>query len=605
MSSSPASAVPPQSKPEAESGASATAANSVAPTKKSRGVAGHLWDVITSLRLAVAILALSAVLVFLGTLAQVGEGLYLAQERWFKSWIILRQEGDGWWVPPVFPGGYLLGTLFLVNMLCSHFRRFQHPPGGLSRMLAHYAVVFFALYLITWKLLWSPLYFSFASIGMLVLDLFVCRRGSGPLEESGRKLGVDAVHLGIAVLLVGQLSTDMLAEETHMSFREGETVSHSESRFESELVFLRDAKDNPSAMDEVTAIPEALVKAGGPIRHDSLPFTITVKEWMVNSILASRAGVMETQTTLQGAFASLEANYSSPEMLAPQARLAMQTPGRVTVWNEVLKANGESPTPDLAAAAERIAAQPEKAKKVLEDLKTRFRAEMLGRFKNPGPRNPNAGDMIVAAIQLEKNQPVTETSPPPQASTPVAQRYMVAPLPEARDMESRNIPSAIVEITGPSGSLGTWIVSPHLKEQTFEYDGRSWRVALRIKRTYHPFSMTLLKTTHEVYPGTDIPKDFRSRVRINNPQTGESREAEIYMNAPLRYAGLTFYQYQMGRDELDQSRGTSALQVVRNPGWFSPYFGCALVSYGMARHFLIYLLRFTRGRRKASAPAAA
>ncbi len=45
----------------------------------------------TSLKLAVAILGTSAVLVFLGTLAQVNEGLYQAQARWFKQWIVIRQ----------------------------------------------------------------------------------------------------------------------------------------------------------------------------------------------------------------------------------------------------------------------------------------------------------------------------------------------------------------------------------------------------------------------------------------------------------------------------------------------------------------------------------
>jgi cytochrome c biogenesis protein ResB len=69
--------------------------------------------------------------------------------------------------------------------------------------------------------------------------------------------------------------------------------------------------------------------------------------------------------------------------------------------------------------------------------------------------------------------------------------------------------------------------------------------ALRPERIYFPFSMELLKATHTVYEGTDIPKDFRSRVQLQNPQTGENREVEISMNHPLRYAGLTFYQYQM------------------------------------------------------------
>ena len=41
---------------------------------------------------------------------------------------------------------------------------------------------------------------------------------------------------------------------------------------------------------------------------------------------------------------------------------------------------------------------------------------------------------------------------------------------------------------------------------------------------------------------------------IDNPQRRESREVDIYMNNPLRYEGLTFFQYQMGRDEVERSR---------------------------------------------------
>ena len=64
-----------------------------------------IWKFFTSLRLTVVLLALGLVLVFLGTLAQVHEGLWSAQTRWFKELFIVRQAGDPWWVPPVFPGG--------------------------------------------------------------------------------------------------------------------------------------------------------------------------------------------------------------------------------------------------------------------------------------------------------------------------------------------------------------------------------------------------------------------------------------------------------------------------------------------------------------------
>ena len=52
-----------------------------------------------------------------------------------------------------------------------------------------------------------------------------------------------------------------------------------------------------------------------------------------------------------------------------------------------------------------------------------------------------------------------------------------------------------------------------------------------------PFSLQLLKFHHDIYPGTDIPKNFSSRVRLQSLDTGENREVLIYMNNPLRYAG--------------------------------------------------------------------
>ena len=71
------------------------------------------------------------------------------------------------------------------------------------------------------------------------------------------------------------------------------------------------------------------------------------------------------------------------------------------------------------------------------------------------------------------------------------------------------------------------------------------------------------------------------------------------MNNPLRYQGLTFYQYQMGGDEAGDNRGSSVLMVVRNPGWLTPYAGCALVGAGMAIQFLMHLTRFVSKRRPA------
>ena len=103
--------------------------------------------------------------------------------------------------------------------------------------------------------------------------------------------------------------------------------------------------------------------------------------------------------------------------------------------------------------------------------------------------------------------------------------------------------------------------------------GTNWRCGSQ--RFYKPFSLHLVEFKHDRYPGTDIPKNFSSRVRLQRPDTGEDREVLIYMNNPLRYAGETFYQASFDRDD----QGT-ILQVVRNPSWLTPYFSCVLVAPG-------------------------
>ena len=66
------------------------------------------------------------------------------------------------------------------------------------------------------------------------------------------------------------------------------------------------------------------------------------------------------------------------------------------------------------------------------------------------------------------------------------------------------------------------------------------------------------------------------------------------MNNPLRYDGATFYQSQMSEDG-----GSSTLQVVRNPGWLTPYAACILVALGLGTQFTIHLVGFVSKRRNA------
>ena len=342
----------------------------------------------TSLRLTVVLLAFAIILVFIGTLAQVDEGLYNAQARYFRQWIIFGLDLFGHKIPLILPGGYLIGTMLLANLLAAHIYRFQ---------------------------------------------------------LSVKKIGIQLAHSGVILLLVGQLATDMLAHESQIHFVVGETKSYAESSQNYELAFTTDAGANS---EQVITIPQKLLARGGEIQNPSLPFTIRVKSFWKNS--------------------------------EPQ-----------------------------------------------------FRAPMM----------QNA---------------------PPLTTNGVAVNFDFSPAAEVKTMEDKNVPTALIEIIGSNGSLGDWLVSGWTADagmidglqqgytrdlgadmakqimgeltqpQEISTGGKVFTFALRPERNYLPFSMTLLKATHTVYTGTDIPKDFRSRVQLKNPQTGENREVEIYMHAPLR-----------------------------------------------------------------------
>jgi hypothetical protein len=180
-------------------------------------------------------------------------------------------------------------------------------------------------------------------------------------------------------------------------------------------------------------------------------------------------------------------------------------------------------------------------------------------------------------------------------------------------MNKRNIPAANIEIVTDEGSKGPFAVSNWQSEKNlisimaesfsssfnlamiepgrFSYKGRQYEIAMRPKRYYKDFTIELLDFTHERYLGTEIPKNFSSRVRLKNPTTKENREVLIYMNNPLRYGGETYYQ-----GGFEPGDTISILQVVRNPSWLTPYIACALVSAGLLIQFLYHLVKFAKKR---------
>src|SRR5262245_21767555 len=165
----------------------------------------RLIKIFTSLRLTVVLLAFGILLVFIGTVAQADEGLYQAQARYFKHWYVFGFSFWGHHIPLPLPGGYLLGTALLINLMAAHLARFK------------------------WA--WS-------------------------------KAGILLTHAGVILLLVGQLTTDIFSYETQLRFVEGESKCYSESYRDYELAFV---SDGGNGTNDVTVVPQSLLARGGEI----------------------------------------------------------------------------------------------------------------------------------------------------------------------------------------------------------------------------------------------------------------------------------------------------------------------------------------------------
>ena len=156
----------------------------------------------------------------------------------------------------------------------------------------------------------------------------------------------------------------------------------------------------------------------------------------------------------------------------------------------------------------------------------------------------------------------------------------------------RNLPSAGVSIFQNGQLIGTRSLAagfPH--PVSFQVGGKGYQIVLRPKRFYKPFAVQLLQFRHDRYAGTDVAKNFSSRIRLLDPARHEDRESLIFMNNPLRYRGYTFYQ--AGFDNNDT---TTVLQVAQNPSWLVPYISCGLIVVGMLLQFGMHLFSFVKRR---------
>ena len=111
----------------------------------------RLFDLFLSLKLTVTLLALSMVLIFVGTLAQVDKGIWTVMDQYFRCWIawielsvFFPSSAPGPAVVVPFPGGFLLGSLLSLNLLAVHSSTFKVLVKG-RRLWVGYSLLLLGL----------------------------------------------------------------------------------------------------------------------------------------------------------------------------------------------------------------------------------------------------------------------------------------------------------------------------------------------------------------------------------------------------------------------------------------------------------------------------
>ena len=198
---------------------------------------------------------------------------------------------------------------------------------------------------------------------------------------------------------------------------------------------------------------------------------------------------------------------------------------------------------------------------------------------------------------------ITDTEKNPATMGELGTQAIAKPL-ESKGgaMEGTNIASAYVQVYPKSGgeAIGTILLTQHLNDQAqlfvgvggdrnekITVDGKAYEMALRFRREYKPYKVTLKDVERVDYSGTETPRDYSSVIVITDKESGDTQEGRTWMNNPIRYRGETFYQsqYQKARNPDGGTIEITGLQVVENAGWVIPYVTCMMVLVGMLAHF--------------------
>lgn len=535
-----------------------------------------------SLKLTVALFAFSLLLVFAGTLAQHHMNMQQVKEQYFTCWVATLALNDI--LPPAFfptegrlaydgpypgaifiPGGALVGLLLMINLLAAKATRFRIQAAGtaLAAGIGVMAVGLVAMTMIilaghnteglqgeppmSYARLWAICLGTLAAGWVGVVGLAI----SSPSRSA--KIAWGAVALGIGAYLVFSLAT-------------GHRIGDPGLRIVWQL-----AKGlGAGAILLVGCLMLFKKQAGNILLHFGVALL------MLGQFIFGDRQTEQRLTLMEGQSANQFVNLDQVELV-----FIRQDDDQREVF--------AVPASRLQRAA--------RSNEVIRDEQLPLDIRVLAYY--PNSRLQSADEVEI------------------KADRGLGQRVGAVEAPGVGGTSSEvNVASAYIELLDRSSaeSLGKHLVSQYFSEQKSLFRGGTrddefddveepdLQVGLQFARTPKPFWVHLNEVRRVDYSGTSTPRDYRSFVRIVDPETGEDRREQIWMNNPLRFRGQTYYQSNY--EQLADGREVTTLQVVQNSGWLIPYVACSITALGMCVHFGGTLRRFVRRRQQERRLAA-
>ena len=604
-----------------------------ARTRAQAGPLALVMEVLTSLKLTVALFAYGIFVILVGTLAQTEMDIWQVVPLYFRSWVM--------WLdinllfPPAFfpgmprltydflptlilerfpslvskapefplPGGMFVGVLMLINLGAAHVWRFQMQAKG-QRFWAGIGVL---------------------GLGVLITMAVIASGNVGTGIQAKPILppraiwvlfvGVIAAGWGIATYFFLKYAvyewTTIRRDRLLTLFRVRLLVLFGQAYLALTvllaLMLTGVLEPKPESMRilwqllQGTAAGAVLLagcwllfakRAGIVLLHAGVVLM------MVNELVVARYAVEWQMTLEEGQAANFARDIRTTELAIidksrEDAEQVTVIPRKLLIAN--LNANrklieaGKPPKPirDKAGTHEALP----------------FDVTVLRHYRNHDLRSPRPGEAVLATVGVGTEIVAVE-----------------APGAKGTDNSSQVDYGALYAKLSEKGSgrdLGTYLFSqlaedgvgrkPEEFRQTIDVGGTQYDVLLRFARQYKPYTVKLIDVRKDDYTGTDTPKNYSSDVRLVDRETNIDNKIHIKMNDPLRYRGDTFYQ--SGYHPIDPKQGqfveSTTLAVVSNVGWMIPYIACMIVATGMIFQFGLALDRFLGRRAQEEAQAIA